>query len=113
MDLHRYLFTFNSIIMNYFLICYDISSDKARNTIAKRLRQMGFRRLQKSVFIGKIKTQASNTLLPKLQKIIDLNLDSLCVIPLTHSIVLQIENLGQQHDFAPWLTVPNPTSQFL
>ncbi len=99
--------------MDYYLICYDISSDKARNTIAKRLRQMGFRRLQKSVFIGKIKPQKSNTLLPKLQKIIDLSLDSVCVIPLLQSAIHQIENIGQQHDFVQWLTTSNPTTQFL
>ena len=39
----------------YTWIIYDISNDKARNKTAKLCKHLGLRRVQKSVFLGKVK----------------------------------------------------------
>lgn len=93
--------------MNY-IISYDITSDKLRNRIAKKLQSLGCFRLQKSVFIGvafnqraykQLKTAIVKILQSKLKK----DSDSLLCLPIT----------GTQKEEMWWLSpIPKPTYEF-
>ncbi len=100
-------------MMDYYLICYDISGDKARNTIAKRLRKMGFRRLQKSVFVGKIKAKKATLLAAELLQFINHNMDRLSILPISKDILPKMESLGQDKFTLDWLRAVPQTSNWL
>lgn len=80
--------------------------------MSKTLRQMGFRRLQKSVFVGKIKENKAHLLDTKLSLLIDVAFDALCIVPISQSNVEKINNIGEKSS-TKWLTAPVPSSQFL
>ncbi len=50
------------------LVIYDISEDDIRNDVANILKQYGFKRIQKSAFIGKLPSHLLKDLEIKLRK---------------------------------------------
>ncbi len=88
-----------------YLICYDISDDKQRTRIAKRLRQLGMKRLQKSVFIGTLKKKYHNEFFTNFLSIIDVKKDSFCMIPLNLDVSERILQFGQKTNLEYLLSV--------
>lgn len=91
--------------MNY-ILSYDITSDKLRNRISKKLRTLGCFRVQKSVFIGVdfsvkeikfLKDEVMQILASKLRE----DGDSFLCLPITE----------RQKNEMWWLT-PNPLPTF-
>jgi len=52
-----------------FLITYDITSNKKRLFLIKKLKQLGFRRIQKSVFLGDASTLAIQNMVNQTKEI--------------------------------------------
>lgn len=84
-----------------------------RSKIAKYLRQVGFRRLQKSVFIGKIKEKKAISLTKKLAPMINNSFDRLCILPISQSSIGNIEAFGQGNDMLTWLSSQPNFSHYL
>lgn len=60
--------------MNY-LITYDVTDNKKRKKIADFLLEKGFRRIQKSVFLGNIKLNTYKNICFHLNKLLDKKVD--------------------------------------
>jgi CRISPR-associated endonuclease Cas2 len=76
------------------VIGYDVTKDKGRRKVAKRLEQMGFRR-QKSVFEGEASPAEIGTLLDELVEFIESDSDSLTAWPMTENGPARIQHRGR------------------
>ena len=54
---------------NMYYAVYDISDDKTRSRIVQALKDIGFVRIQKSVFCGSLSSQQKKDLVEKLKRI--------------------------------------------
>jgi CRISPR-associated endonuclease Cas2 len=97
----------------HYLICYDIQCDKKRLKLAKYLRKIGFRRLQKSVFVGKIKPKKAILLASELFQFINQSIDRLSILPITKDILPKMESFGQDKLTLDWLRAVPQTSNWL
>jgi CRISPR-associated protein Cas2 len=79
------------------VIAYDISQDRTRRRIAKRLEQLGFRR-QKSVFEGEASPKQIQRLLDSLAELIDLTSDVLTVWPTGENGPAHLQHRGVPRD---------------
>ena len=100
-------------MMEYYLICYDICDNKKRTKLAQYLRKMGFRRIQKSVFIGRIKSKKSVLLVQELSLLIEFPCDSLIVMPISQTVVGNTAIIGQGNEKLVWLKSQSPLTNFL
>lgn len=75
------------------VIAYDVSKDRSRRKIARRLKQMGFRR-QKSVFEGEAAPGNISLLLDELTEFLDCEQDVLTAWPSTENGPARIEHRG-------------------
>jgi CRISPR-associated protein Cas2 len=73
-----------------YLIAYDISDNKVRRKFSKHLRQLGMKRIQQSVFVGKIKKKEKENLYQKLLLRIDTLTDRLLVLPFSIDIAKEL-----------------------
>lgn len=78
-----------------YIICYDISNNKQRNQFSKRLKQLGLKRIQKSVFIGKIKKRYNFDLHNTLFSLINTTTDNVLIIPFTLDLAQRIGISGK------------------
>ncbi|RLG40004.1 MAG: CRISPR-associated endonuclease Cas2, partial [Thermoproteota archaeon] len=53
-----------------FLVSYDISDDRLRGRVALTLREYGFRRLQKSVYVGEVSRNVAEMLAIELGRLV-------------------------------------------
>ena len=79
-------------------IIYDISDDKTRNKVAKECKKYGLIRVQKSVFLGKLKTNRFDGLGEKCLDLINEDVDSLYLFPFCQEDFRQIKVIGQGFD---------------
>lgn len=79
-----------------YLIIYDIQENGIRTKIAKYLEQKGCVRIQKSVFVGNLKTNKMLEIYTWIKDIQDTypNVDSILFIPIEKDNLLQIQNIG-------------------
>ena len=73
----------------YTWVIYDIHKNKTRNRVAKQCKYYGLQRVQKSVFLGKIKRRWIKLLHVELSNTLNHRTDRLFVVPMTE------ENFGR------------------
>lgn len=66
-------------------IMYDIKDNKIRNKLIKFLRNLGFLRIQKSVFLGDISNNIFNILEYNISKIINIHFDSIYIFSISEN----------------------------
>ena len=77
---------------------YDIKNNKARSKIAKACQQMGFNRVQYSVFLGTIDKNNADSLQIQIEEYIDKKKDSVYIFPMSKDELKQTVLLGQAFD---------------
>jgi CRISPR-associated protein Cas2 len=79
-------------------IVYDISEDKVRNRVAKKCKQFGLQRVQKSVFLGRLESNRFDELSEVCRELIDEETDSVYLFPFCQEDFRRINVLGQGFD---------------
>jgi len=65
-----------------FLVSYDISDDRLRGRVALTLREYGFRRLQKSVYVGEVSRNVAEMLAIELGRLVKGSMCDVRIFPL-------------------------------
>jgi CRISPR-associated protein Cas2 len=81
--------------MAYIWIFYDISKNAARTRIAKICKKAGLRRVQKSVFFGKVRDSDFTLLTQTLHKKINPLTDRLAILPDDKTVFNRLKSYGQ------------------
>ena len=79
-------------------IMYDIVSNKIRNRVAKKCKQYGMTRVQKSIFLGKMDMNRFDELAEICIDEIDEDTDSVYLFPFCQEDFRRINVLGQGFD---------------
>lgn len=79
-------------------VVYDIQSDKARNNVARRCKNTGLYRVQKSVFLGEVEENQLDELKLSLEVLINLDKDSVYIFPMSRAELKKAGLLGQAFD---------------
>ncbi len=79
-------------------IVYDIVEDKQRNKVAKKCKQFGLQRVQKSVFLGKLESNRFDELSEICRELIDEDTDSVYLFPFCQEDFRRVQVLGQGFD---------------
>jgi CRISPR-associated protein Cas2 len=79
-------------------IVYDITEDKVRNRVAKKCKQFGLQRVQKSVFLGRLESNRFDELSEVCRELIDEETDSVYLFPFCQEDFRRINVLGQGFD---------------
>lgn len=79
-------------------IVYDIVDDQVRAKVAKECKKYGLERVQKSVFLGKLKSNRFDELGEKCLSFINEDEDSLYLFPFCQDDFRRIKVLGQGFD---------------
>lgn len=77
---------------------YDIQKDKSRNRIAKICKQAGLYRVQYSVFLGTITAHEKDTLGLEIESLINEEVDSVYIFPMSKDELNQTLLMGQAFD---------------
>lgn len=80
--------------MNY-MISYDITDDRTRRLISNCLKNNGFIRIQKSVFLGEIKLEIYKKLINYINSLINKENDSICCIPIDKNDYCNMISIGK------------------
>ena len=79
-------------------ILYDISKNKSRAKVSKECKKAGLIRVQKSIFLGKIKWNRFDELAEMFNELIDEETDKVYLFPFCQDDFRQIKVLGQGFD---------------
>lgn len=79
-------------------IIYDIVEDKPRTKIAKRCKDAGLYRVQKSVFLGTIARNRLDELRLQIEELTDPDVDSVYIFPMCDDDFRKVRLLGQAFD---------------
>lgn len=79
-------------------ILYDIVDDKVRGKVAKACKKYGLIRVQKSVFLGKMKLSRFDELGELCLSLIDEDVDSVYLFPFCQEDFRRVKVLGQGFD---------------
>ncbi|MCC5932179.1 MAG: CRISPR-associated endonuclease Cas2 [Cyclobacteriaceae bacterium] len=79
-------------------VLYDIKDDKARTKVAKACKQAGLYRVQYSVFLGMLNSNEKDTLEIMIQELIDEEVDSVYIFPMSKNELDDTVLLGQAFD---------------
>lgn len=79
-------------------IVYDIAEDKVRNRVAKKCKQFGLQRVQKSVFLGRLESSRFDELGEVCRELIDEENDSVYLFPFCQEDFRRVNVLGQGFD---------------
>lgn len=79
-------------------IIYDIVIDKSRSRIAKRCKEAGLYRVQKSVFLGAIVRNRLDELQMEIEELADQESDSVYIFPLCEADFKKVRTIGQAFD---------------
>lgn len=79
-------------------VMYDIEQDRARSKIAKACQQSGLYRVQYSVFLGTIDADRKDTLRLKIEELMDEEVDSVYIFPMSKDELQSTILLGQAFD---------------
>jgi CRISPR-associated protein Cas2 len=80
-----------------YLAAYDISKARARKRIADRLLAIGMERIQKSVYLGKVRSKSLNKVLRQAARLMGPE-DRLYVVPLSQDQLRRIRTQGPVPD---------------
>ena len=79
-------------------IIYDIVNDKSRSKVAKACKKAGLIRVQKSVFLGRLKSNRFDELHVMFDDLIDSDTDKVYMFPFCQDDFKQVKVLGQGFD---------------
>lgn len=79
-------------------ILYDIAEDKVRTKIAKACKKFGLIRVQKSAFLGRLKSNRFDELEIIFEELIDAQKDSVYLFPFCQEDFRKVRVLGQGFD---------------
>ena len=79
-------------------VLYDIQKDKSRTKVAKLCKQAGLYRVQKSVFLGTLTANEKDTLELQIEELIDEEVDSVYIFPMSKNELQDTVLLGQAFD---------------
>jgi CRISPR-associated protein Cas2 len=79
-------------------VMYDIRNDKVRTRVAKFCKQAGLYRVQFSVFLGTLESNDKDTLELQIEEIIDHDIDSVYIFPMSKNELQQTCLMGQAFD---------------
>ncbi|MEN8906748.1 MAG: CRISPR-associated endonuclease Cas2 [Clostridiales bacterium] len=79
-------------------VIYDIQSDKIRGRVAKKCKNVGLYRVQKSVFLGGLATNQLDELKLELEDMIDIENDSVYIFPMSRDELNMAGLLGKAFD---------------
>jgi len=79
-------------------VIYDIQKNKPRTRIAKLCKLAGLYRVQKSVFLGTLEENEKDTLELQVRELIDEEIDSVYIFPMSKNELRQTSLLGQAFD---------------
>lgn len=79
-------------------VLYDIKSNKSRTKAAKYCKQAGLYRVQFSTFLGNIDNSQRDTLALKLERVIEVEIDKVYILPMSRDELRQTVLLGQAFD---------------
>ena len=77
---------------------YDIKDNKARSRVAKCCKQAGLYRVQYSVFLGTLTASQKDSLELEIQDLIDEEVDSVYIFPMSKNELQSTALLGQAFD---------------
>jgi CRISPR-associated protein Cas2 len=89
----------------YAWVIYDIRKNKTRTRIAKRCKFYGLVRVQKSVFVGRLKGKWVLLLFAELSNLINQRTDRLFVVPMNNGSFKAIKESGT---LSPLTQIANP-----
>jgi len=78
----------------YYWVIYDISKNTARGKVAKRCRQVGLRRVQKSVFLGRLKAKVRDGLRTEFNRWVNWRTDQVFFVPMSDEEYQKITRTG-------------------
>lgn len=79
-------------------VMYDIKNDRNRGKVAKLCKQAGLYRVQYSVFMGTIDKNGKDTLHLQIGELIEEEVDSVYMLPMSKDELQQTALLGQAFD---------------
>jgi len=79
-------------------VVYDISSNKARNRVAKICKDYGLYRVQKSAFLGDLNRNQIDEIVLKCKELVDLENDSVYVFPMCEDDFKKVKMIGKPFD---------------
>jgi CRISPR-associated protein Cas2 len=79
-------------------VMYDIKNDKVRTRVAKFCKQAGLYRVQYSVFLGTLEKNEKDALELQIQDILNEEIDSVYIFPMSKNELQQTSLLGQAFD---------------
>jgi len=79
-------------------VMYDIKNDKVRTKVAKYCKQAGLYRVQYSVFLGSLEKNEKDSLELQITDIINEDIDSVYIFPMSKNELQQTSLLGQAFD---------------
>ncbi|RLB99619.1 MAG: CRISPR-associated endonuclease Cas2 [Deltaproteobacteria bacterium] len=79
-------------------VMYDITDDRKRNKIARKCKDAGLYRVQKSVFLGDIKSNRIDELHLECEEFVDIKTDSLYIFPMCEEDFKKIKTAGNAFD---------------
>jgi CRISPR-associated protein Cas2 len=90
-----------------FWVCYDISNNRIRRYLAKYLKQKGCIRVQRSVFLGRLKRSRYRELCVTLKEVHELyeHHDSILIMPVSRDMMDKTRFLGAQAHI-DWIIAP-------
>ena len=84
--------------MTLIWVVYDITKDATRGRVARACLNKGLYRVQKSVFLGEINSNAMDSLGLECEELIDKDVDSVYLFPMDQASFKQVKLLGQAFD---------------
>ena len=82
-------------------VAYDISEDKSRNDLIKRLRHFGLHRVQKSLFAGILTLEERFDLIDDIEIYLSSDKDNIIVMPICESCKENITQFSDMPIFLP------------
>ena len=79
----------------YTWIMYDISNDQARSKVAKRCKQLGLYRVQRSVFAGKARKQGLQNFHAETRGMMNVKTDRILVLRTSKKALQRMLHLGE------------------
>ena len=84
-------------ILKYIFVSFDISKNKIRNEINKKMKKIGLKNIQYSVFLGGIEEKAIETIIDFTKDTLEVN-DKLCILEIDKDMLHSIYFYDKNYD---------------
>jgi len=95
----------------YAWVIYDIHKNKLRQRVVKRCRLYGLQRVQKSVFLGELKSKGLKALYTELSNVINQRTDRIFIVPMRPSDYKRVRQSGMPPTLAE--SLPTGKTRFI